>query len=925
MAKKRIPRRLARITNSEDGLLAALQNLSEYELTNSVLIPLLKELNHSRVEYFGGPTEQGKDIICWREDELGEVELCVAQVKKFKPTLAAGSSTSFSEVVTQISQCFEKKLPHISSQEYLPSQVYFITPFVIDTKTLQSRLEGYQALKTKRLRIIDGAKLVSLLQARLPELVSSLVDVTSSFHDSVISQLNNNELMAALNRESGPELKSFYTDLDMSVGKPTTHLFLSSKFSSTIADLFVDNGKWEQLKNVSLHASKTLGLTLLVEDPSDIEKRGMFSKSTNLTRTPFKTELLHIRREISRILEKRLTLQTVGTNGVFGQITERLEHLDSLLEKEDSRHFDSIRGVNRDLIHLVSIAQNNNKKDDPESKTKTHSKLNDSSIFADVKSLADRVIAMFFSRKPNNNVHEDLVFYVIINGQSTAELIARHRAWIQKQVRRINDGKLSLSKLREFLVRCTEIMNAWSEILGNELIRQAVGIKEGTKYHQSEGKYRLRIPLSTLLETGLNFSLLGEAGGGKTTSLQMYGAQRLSASRKKEITLFVPLGQVVLQWIKHSTRETSGSSSNEVLALDKIIHRFFQASGVRISERDFTQALKAKNTVLLLDGVDEAFKKAPTLVESINQMSTRFPQSQFVVSARSSGPYLDKLPFFPISLMPFTAQQRKSFIGHWLGKGQRSKVKKIESHLSKHPRVAEVVSNPLLATVLCTLAENDIPLPDSEIRMYEERMRLLLGQYDIHKKISRITSHRHHLETLSRKIAYYLHSHGKREEEIDRIHEIAFTTFRSFISEKRCKVAVNELIDPCNILVPMSEEGRLGFGHLRFQEYLVACELESNRGINLRVLVGQPWWEGPFLLLAQKIESIDWFLIGLAVKGLVGRHRDFIDKLIAVRPTVEQPGLRELLNAHAALDLIDPNLAIAEELGDFVEEDSDIN
>lgn len=43
---------------------------------------------------------------------------------------------------------------------------------------------------------------------------------------------------------------------------------------------------------------------------------------------------------------------------------------------------------------------------------------------------------------------------------------------------------------------------------------------------------------------------------------------------------------------------------------------------------------------------------------------------------------------------------------------------------------AEIIRNPLLATTLCVLAKNEIELPNTEITLYDERLKLLTGYYD---------------------------------------------------------------------------------------------------------------------------------------------------------------------------------------------------
>ncbi|MHB8971470.1 MAG: hypothetical protein ACYC3X_08180 [Pirellulaceae bacterium] len=150
--KRRNERNVAnpRVSSKHDKLLLQLQSLSEYHLTIDVLKPLLLALGFSKVDYHGGPNEEGKDIICHGFDRIGDPEVTVAQVKKYRETVRAKADHTFSELVTQLSQAAEKTVPTLAGVRS-PSTVMFITPFSINTRGLQSRFEGYEELRRRHL------------------------------------------------------------------------------------------------------------------------------------------------------------------------------------------------------------------------------------------------------------------------------------------------------------------------------------------------------------------------------------------------------------------------------------------------------------------------------------------------------------------------------------------------------------------------------------------------------------------------------------------------------------------------------------------------------------------------------------------------------------------------------------------------------
>src|SRR5258708_1084364 len=255
--------------------------------------------------------------------------------------------------------------------------------------------------------------------------------------------------------------------------------------------------------------------------------------------------------------------------------------------------------------------------------------------------------------------------------------------------------------------------------------------------------------------------------------------------------------------------------------------------------------------VLLLDGVDEAIRRAPWILHAMKSLGHRFPKVQVITSSRVSGSYLEALPYLAVTLLPFTDEQRDRFIHSWFHSGEATHVARIMQHLGSNPSVGELVRNPLLATVMCVLEEHSISLPDSEYRLYEERFHLLLGQYDLHKGVSRIRSHRHDLELMCRRLAFHLHSKLRKDNALDTLRADVTQVVQDTLDAVCVEQALGELIDPCNVLVPMNAEGKIGFGHLRYQEYLAAKHICAERSVDIAGVTTQAWWRGVFVCVAQ--------------------------------------------------------------------------
>jgi hypothetical protein len=204
----------------------------------------------------------------------------------------------------------------------------------------------------------------------------------------------------------------------------------------------------------------------------------------------------------------------------------------------------------------------------------------------------------------------------------------------------------------------------------------------------------------------------------------------------------------------------------------------------------------------------------------------------------------------------------------------------------------EITRNPLLVTILCVISSYNLPLPKTEIKLYDDRIKLLTGYYDSVKNIStRISLTPQNLELLAKKIAFQMHLLGKRVIEFSDLEALAIKELNQSLSKQEIIKGLKDLIDPCNILVPMNDEGHYGFGHLRFQEHLSAIELLSNRSINLLNLLPINWWQGALLLMSQMTNDVSWLIKELGHEVFNSKYK-FIFEIIKSRPKLEKQLLK---------------------------------
>jgi hypothetical protein len=348
-------------------------------------------------------------------------------------------------------------------------------------------------------------------------------------------------------------------------------------------------------------------------------------------------------------------------------------------------------------------------------------------------------------------------------------------------------------------------------------------------------------------------------------------------------------------------------SDNDLNPLQKLEYSVaaYLSLGKNYSADEIIRFIKGKRRVaFVFDGVDEVVKRIPWVIEAMAQVEAAYPNSQIILSSRMSGAYVDQIKYLGLTLLPFTDDQVSHFIEGWFADDARSAAA-VKAHLDVTPELREIVRSPLLATILCVLAEHNVPLPNGELNMYSERLRLLLGHYDIHKKTKRIDSHHSILEKVARKLAFYMHGESVRSMSPANLENVAVRVFgrQGEFSEAQIRLAVQELIDPCNVLVPMTADGDFGFSHLRYQEHLSAIELCNNRGIDLAPLLTSPWWRSVLVLFAKLTDDITYVVEDALEKGLnVTKCKANLLAMCEMKDKNQRTHLVKLIESHVNLD-----------------------
>ncbi|MGH1386403.1 NACHT domain-containing protein [Kordia sp.] len=849
-----------------------LQDIPENELTLTIIKPLFEKMGFIKVEFYGGTDEEGKDLLIWENDNFEELRLSVAQVKHFKFSNSAGNSKSLQTIVNQLTMCFKKNIHYSDKSIHSPFEVILISSFEIDSKNIKSRFDMFPDLLDRKIRIIDGIKLAQLLIRHCPSIVNNLIDTEIDFSHYSTETLNNEILLKALGFDSKIPIKSIYTDIDFSLGKSSTKLFFNNSFSGEDRKFFLDQNDWEIFRKKTSMLPDELIDSFIDLSIKEIEFN--FNKEIKEYDEWIKIKKQK-EKEFSKL--KTLLLKLAKTYPDYIEsYKNKLVALDVLEKKK------SLTKKNQEKI-------NNLKKD-----IKLLRKNIEPWIIADLnlKKLEKEAKPYFNDDEINYPLYE-----FKLNGKKLGIWLEYQKKIILRKLDMFNKTKPTTIELREYMNHCSKIFNISSILLNTDEFIECLGFDKSILFRLDFNKTRFKLSIDKVFDTGINLTLLGHAGGGKTTSLQMYALSKEKIN--DNIVIWAPLSQVVENW-KQNINSTK--IDYKISNFDEAVCEYLRFKEVKISNYEFTNTLKNKKVTILFDGLDEAIRYNEWLPEAINFIIKKYHKNiQVIVTSRMSGSFIERLNSFTVTLLPFTREQRNQFIDKWFDRGDKNITEKIKKHFESNNGIDEITRNPLLTTTLCVLAKHKLPLPQTEITLYNDRLKLLTGYYDNVKNIkTRITTTPQNLEYLSKKIAYYLHFNNKREETINILENITINILKNRLTTDESKIALRELIDPCNILVPMSERGKYGFGHLRYQEHLAAMELVSNRGINIQLFLGSKfqWWRETLYFFAQMSDDLTWLINSIGHKILSKEYMSKIEQLVSLRPKNEIEKISIIINQY---------------------------
>ncbi|MDD9155174.1 hypothetical protein PVK64_03075 [Aliivibrio sp. S4TY2] len=842
--------------NQKDKYFLAMQAYKEDDFTKEILTPLFKSMGYDRVEFHGGPSERGRDLIATAilpPPKRGEYVVYIQAKKLNKNKMLARNDLS--RLCRQLRQAKSKGFTKGNGDRVKPDHIYIATPHAITQRfieDLEDELfdDGYRGW----LELYDCVRILKDIEEFCPDLLEKLEPFEEKIWNAKSENIvdRNHELLGALcSVRDSIDISKFYSDLSFFVGSIDSRVLVTYKAHITKKRFRLINKKqWESLKLEREKIIDLVGLDILKEDTKVSEDRykehynQYNSKENKANQLAYNSSVSHLSSLVEEFdsraflllgrLEFEAKKQSRSNKLTLELITDKLRNVRSKVKNDNFKLERSCRGFDTSELSKESV----------DLAEKAFELINDFS--------SKIVEQQRYVKLLKEDIIPEPYYDVCLNSSQLEKEISQRVEEYRSCVKFLNsDDRPNMAGVRRLLDSVEISLRFFGCIYTDEsVLSSIIELKELEACSD-----RVSISAHDVFYTGKDVAIYGGAGVGKTTTLEMFFKSYEETINGRKI-IFCSLNRVV-QGLSNLGIEKRNTKDTKSTYLDKVIYSIILLSyglAVNSDNIDRIKPYLDDGVVLVFDGLDEIITEYPIVLDAMNNFKKNYEKIQWIISSRDCVSYLKEINFLGITLLPFTPEQLRSFICGWfndecIGMKLWNEISGTELH--------ENLLTPLVATILCTLVEKGIKAPSNESEIYSERLSLLLGKYDTNKRIRRQEQGSEELFSCAKALAWSMHSQGIRNISYREAIQNLQIKVGSKYTTRLISKCVKELEDPCTVLVRDKVSGKLSFGHFRFQEHLASLELRDNRSIDLSTIIIRDWWRGAFSLFAQSLDDIE--------------------------------------------------------------------
>lgn len=281
------------------------------------------------------------------------------------------------------------------------------------------------------------------------------------------------------------------------------------------------------------------------------------------------------------------------------------------------------------------------------------------------------------------------------------------------------------------------------------------------------------IPIEFLFTLNNHLVIIGNPGGGKSLLVKAIMCSLIQNSfldfKKFDAKDLLPFRIELRKYLSY--KKDKKLSLIEYISY-MLMHEYSTPS---ISTDVVTQLITGKRTIVLFDGLDEIFdiNDRVGVRNDIENFIANYNCAYSITTSRTIGydeVALDSDKFFRVNVNKFTNAQIEDYVNKWYNIEEANKhirEREISEFMQKIDNVDfELVSNPLLLSLIVILYRNNLKLPESKLEIYKSCTSTLVDKWDSSKELevtlnSEIYKRK---ETVLADLAYWQYNEQSKED-----------------------------------------------------------------------------------------------------------------------------------------------------------------
>lgn len=395
-----------------------------------------------------------------------------------------------------------------------------------------------------------------------------------------------------------------------------------------------------------------------------------------------------------------------------------------------------------------------------------------------------------------------------------------------------------------------------------------IGLHTQSSDDQEDEKASLWRYLTPGAQVNPHLVILGAPGTGKTTLLK-HVTLSLAAGKRRDRRWRLPRKLPILLFLREHAEHIQ-TNPDYTLAEAVVTHltKHHQSASLPWFERQLAKG----RCLVLLDGLDEVAdpQARQQVVSWVEHQMVAYASNRFLVTSRPFG-YRSN-PLRDVSILEvreFKPPQIARFVHKWyLANERRSRARgdpSIQLHaregaqdllrrLQSSEALSALAVNPLLLTMIATVHRYRNSLPGRRVELYAEICEVFLGKRQQAKGLQvDLTSVQK--QRVLQPLAYHLMQTNRRELPETEAISIIVEPLRRVHNGLDARTFLQHIEESSGLLLEL-EQGRYGFAHLTFQEYLAAIHIkEEQLEQQLLPQVANSWWHETIRLYCARADA----------------------------------------------------------------------